>query len=363
MVTNLISTIGAYIIAAGILLFLFDLARNFRFTAEDEAGNIYCGGTLEWLPTGLYSTRSIPVVKSREPLWDQPKLAEDVEAGRYFLPNTATGKRETLITSPVRAEPQYLQIMPGPSVWPLLAAIFTAGFFILLTIQAYNPSIASGVLALICVVRWLWETDRPVAQEKVDIGAGITVPTYVTGSQTHGWWAMVVLLTVVGMIWLMTVFSFLYLYGVHPEHWKAPPDPAWLLPLLLGYGGTAGLAILSRSLLAREKSTLWTPPTVLLCAAALLTATMLGDWQGWRTFGLAPELSGQGATISAFLVLAGLLTSISVLMTLYIAARTSRGLLTKPRNNSFDLTVIFLVYTAAQAALSAMLVRLIPWVL
>jgi cytochrome c oxidase subunit I+III len=253
--------------------------------------------------------------------------------------------------------------MPGPSVWPLLAAIFTAGFFILLTIQAYNPSIASGVLAVICVVRWLWETDRPVAQEKVDIGAGITVPTYVTGAQTHGWWAMVVLLTVVGMIWLMTVFSFLYLYGVHPEHWKAPPDPAWLLPLLLGYGGTAGLAILSRWLLAREKSTLWTPPTVLLCGAALLTATMLGDWQGWLTFGLAPELSGQGATISAFLVLAGMLTSISVLMALYIAARTSRGLLTKPRNNSFDLTVIFLVYTASQAALSAMLVRLMPWVL
>src|SRR3546814_15705693 len=59
----------------------------------------------------------------------------DVAEGRYFLPGSATGYRETIITSPLRAEPEYLQIMPGPSVWPLLASIFTAGFFLLLTVQ------------------------------------------------------------------------------------------------------------------------------------------------------------------------------------------------------------------------------------
>src|SRR3546814_4787724 len=85
---------------------LVDLARNFRFTVDDDAGNTYGGGTLEWLPTGLYSTRSIPVVRSRSPLWDNPELAREVEEGRHFLPNSATGLRETLITSPVRAEPQ-----------------------------------------------------------------------------------------------------------------------------------------------------------------------------------------------------------------------------------------------------------------
>src|SRR3546814_7562263 len=85
-------------------------------------------------------------------------LSRDVEQGRYFLPNSATGHRETIITSPLRAEPEYLQIMPGPSVWPLFAAIFTAGFFVLMTIQAYGISLACGVLAIPCVLRWLWET-------------------------------------------------------------------------------------------------------------------------------------------------------------------------------------------------------------
>jgi cytochrome c oxidase subunit I+III len=156
----------------GICLFLVDLARNFRFTADEEAGNVYGGGTLEWLPTGLYSTRSIPVVRSRDPLWDDPALPEDVEEGRYFLPNSATGLRETIITSPIRAEPEYLQIMPGPSPWPVAAALFTAGFFLLLTVQAYWSGVVSGVVAVICVLRWLWETDRPVHESRVDIGAG-----------------------------------------------------------------------------------------------------------------------------------------------------------------------------------------------
>ncbi|MDQ3145239.1 MAG: cbb3-type cytochrome c oxidase subunit I, partial [Pseudomonadota bacterium] len=248
-ITNMISTVGAFTLAAGVLLFVIDLIRNFRFAVDDDAGNVYGGGTLEWLPTGLYSVRSIPVVHSREPLWDDPNLADDVEHGRYFLPNSATGHRESLITSPLRAEPQYLQIMPGPSVWPFAAAIFTAAFFLLLTVQAYGVSMFSGVTAVLCMLRWLWETDRPVADESADIGAGIRVPTYVTGPSSHGWWAMVILLVVIGMIFLMAVFGYLYLYGIHPRFWVSPPALVWLLPVLIGYAGGAVLALLARRLL------------------------------------------------------------------------------------------------------------------
>ena len=43
------------------------------------------------------------------------------------------------------AEPQYLQLMPGPSPWPISAAVFTASFFLLLTIQAYAFAAFSGI--------------------------------------------------------------------------------------------------------------------------------------------------------------------------------------------------------------------------
>jgi cytochrome c oxidase subunit I+III len=357
--TNFISTVGAFVLATGVLLFLVDLARNFRMAIARNAGNVYGGGTLEWLPTGLYSTRSIPVVHSRQPLWDDPTLSDSVEQGRYLLPNTATGRRETIITSPLRAEPEYLQIMPGPSAWPLFAAIFTAGFFMLLTVKASGVAVACGVLAVLCVLRWLWETDRQVADVEVDAGAGILLPTYVTGPNTHGWWAMIVLLVVIGMIFLMTIFSYVYLFGVHPQFWIAPPDWGWVVPIFGLYAVGAGAAWLAPRSMTKG-ARLWTPAVLLLTGSLALTAGAAVDLWSWRSLGIDPEFTSQAALIHAFAVEQALLCAIGILFALYIAARTSRGLVTRPRNTSVDLATIFLVYTAAQGCATALVTRALP---
>lgn len=357
-VTNVLSTIGAFILATGVAVFLADLLRNFRFTTENDAGNTYGGGTLEWLPTGLYSTRSIPVVKSRYPLWDDPDLCRDVEEGRYFLPGAPTGHRETLITSPVRAEPEYVQIMPSPSVWPLFSAVTTAGFFLLLTVEAYTPAIASGIISVLCVLRWMWDTDRPVAAEEVDVGAGMMLPTYVTGPRTHGWWAMVILLIVIFMLFLMTVFSYLYLFGVQPGFWRQPPSILTAAPVLALYTGAAGLALLGRWLLAREKSTLWSPTAASIAGALLLLPALAADYWSLSPR-LDPELSGQGAVAHAFLANQLLLAAIAALMAAFLAGRTSRDLVTRPRNNTVDLVTLFVVYAAVQGSAAALIVRLV----
>jgi hypothetical protein len=44
-------------------------------------------------------------------------------------------------------------------------------------------------------------------------------------------------------------------------------------------------------------------------------------------------------------------------MALYIAARASRGLITTPRNNSFDLVTIFIVFTAMEGCATALVTR------
>ena len=359
-VTNLISTVGAFILASGILLFCIDLMRNFRFAATGNAGNTYGGGTLEWLPTELYSTRSIPYVKSRQPLWDDPNLSKDVEEGRYFLPNSATGNRETIITSPLRAEPQYLQIMPGPSIWPVLAAVFTAGLFLLLTVQAYSASLVSGVLAILCVLRWLWETDRPVKEPSVDIGAGINVPTYVTGTSTHGWWAMVVLMIVIGMIFLMAVFSYLYLYGRSTELWIDPPAFTWLAGIVALNGAGGAFAVWSRAALrrgnGRKRVAIW----LIILSSLLVTIPVVMDYQSWQAAGLRAEMSGQGATVNAIVALQACLAFIGLLMAAFVAARGARGYIAVPKSNIIDLPAIFLVFTAALGMLGAAIVRLFP---
>ncbi|HMO74849.1 MAG TPA: cbb3-type cytochrome c oxidase subunit I [Sphingopyxis sp.] len=354
---NLVSTIGAFLLALGILLFLIDLARNFRLApGEGNAGNVHGAGTLEWLPNALYAARSIPVVNSREPLWDDPQMSDDVAKGRYFLPRSATGLRETIVTSPLRAEPQYLQIMPGPSPWPLAAAVFTAGFFLGLTVQAYPFAIASGVLAVVGVLRWLWETDRRVGMEGVDIGADIRVPTYVTGPKSHGWWAMVILLVVMGMIFAMALFSLAFLWSNQPGHW-APPAPlaaAWTVLLL--YAAALALAVAARALLRRGAG--WAVAALLLSVLAAGAALWLDHGQ-WRATGLIPQASGQAASVFALQALQGCALVIGALMAAYCAARAVRGLVSQPANNTIDVTMLFLAYAAGQGLVGALFTRVI----
>ena len=44
---------------------------------------------MEWLPSGNYQTRSIPIVRSHDPLWDDPDLAENVKAGQSAFAHRA----------------------------------------------------------------------------------------------------------------------------------------------------------------------------------------------------------------------------------------------------------------------------------
>ncbi len=131
-------------LAAGIALFLFQAISQIRRAGRVDL-NPWGAGTLEWLPLDDYGARSIPHVTSREPLWDNPELREEVERGEHYLPRSATGERETIVTSAVEAEPQYVMLMPGPSWSHVIAAVGTAGFFLLLTVKLVVPAISFGV--------------------------------------------------------------------------------------------------------------------------------------------------------------------------------------------------------------------------
>jgi cytochrome c oxidase subunit I+III len=162
------------------------------------------------------------------------------------------------------------------------------------------------------------------------------------------------------MMWLMTAFSWLFLYGIHPAFWRAIGDPLWLVPILGGYGAAAGLILLGRWLLARKTSTNWSPPTQILLAAGALVFAFATDFWSWRLDGIDPEASSQGALVMAFLSQQGLLVVISVMMALYLGARNARAMITRPRNVTFDIIVIFMLYTAGQGAVTATLTRLFP---
>src|SRR5688572_22033400 len=70
---NALSTVGAFVLAAGVVLCLADLVRTLLRERRDH-GNPWNADSLEWLPQRWHGVRSIPQLASREPLWDRPAL-------------------------------------------------------------------------------------------------------------------------------------------------------------------------------------------------------------------------------------------------------------------------------------------------
>lgn len=362
---NLVSTVGAFMIAAGVAIFVFDMARNFRFAMENNAGNVWNASTLEWLPNGNYGTRSIPAVNSREPLWDNPNLSREVEAGRYYLPGTVTGGREALVTSPFDARPQYVLQIPGPGWQPILAAVFTAAFFLLLTVKLIFPSFICGVLAVGCMIWWLWETDPGPVRPPADIGGGFTVPVYVTGPMNHSWWAMIVLLVVCGMIFTCLIFSYLFLWLVNPGAWPPTdvtlPEAVWpFLAATLYAAGAFAIMRASRLLRGDARSAPRSVP-ILIGAALVLTcgASAVDFLTLWQT-GLSPSVHAYGAAVYAILSLQVFFVMTTLIMGFYTIARWVAAKLDPVRRTTFDNTMLFWYYTTGQGFAGLLVVHGFP---
>jgi cytochrome c oxidase subunit I+III len=313
---------------------------------------------MEWLPSGLYSTRSIPVVTSRQPLWDDDRLSSNVEEGRYFLPRSVTGLRETILTSPVNAVPQQLLILPGPSPWPITAGVFTSGFFLLLTVQGYVAALISGILAILAILIWLWETDRPVALQRADIGAGIHVPTHGEGLGNHGVWATITLLVVFGMIFVMALFSLAFLWTNQHRFWIDPPkisSSSWVLGLAV----VAFLLSLIPRVLLRRTGRISLSVGVIVLAPMLSAAATLLDMFSWQNAFLFPNASGQGAIVYGMMAHQASLVAVCLIMAAYTMVRAMAGHISHGKSVLIDICTLVMAYTCAQGLVGAIVPRLL----
>jgi cytochrome c oxidase subunit I+III len=366
---NMISTVGAYIFAAGVLLFVADLVMRFRpaFGGGTQPPDPWGAGTLEWLPNDVYSTRSIPLVTSREPLWDQPNLADEVVRGQHFLPDAPTGGRETIVTSAVDGRPQYVIRMPGPGFAHVAAAVFTAAAFLLLTIKMVVVAIVCGIIAIAACIVWTWPLDKGPGRGPVAIGGGVSVPTYMSGPRSHAWWAMTVLILVAGSLYLAYVFSYLYLWVVSPEIWPpqgSPPLPeaGWALACaLLALAGGSATLLAGRLLPAPGQRS----PAVLalLLLAALLFAGSVGlnIWSHWQS-GLEPTANAYGAMVYMGGVLDAQLVFAVAILLLVALARHAAGRLDGERRVSFENAALLSAYAVGQILLGLLLVHGFPMV-
>src|SRR6185436_1647781 len=77
--TNLIETLGSYLLAAGLILVVVNLAISLR-RGPTVGNDPFDGATLEWAPTSPpppYSFTVVPAISSPYPMWDVRDREED----------------------------------------------------------------------------------------------------------------------------------------------------------------------------------------------------------------------------------------------------------------------------------------------
>jgi cytochrome c oxidase subunit I+III len=163
---NLLSTVGAVMIATSVLLFVINVLRSLRGGALAGA-NPWNAGSLEWAmpsPPPPYNFADVPVVHGREPLWEPPETVREGD-----LPTHVTGladdTREVLITHVQDAAPDHRDHFPQPTIWTFISSIFLSIMFIA---SIFTPwAVVWGTVPVVAaLVVWFWPRQHETAKNR-----------------------------------------------------------------------------------------------------------------------------------------------------------------------------------------------------
>jgi cytochrome c oxidase subunit I+III len=363
---NLVSSIGAFVLAAGFAVFFWDLIRP-KGKRPLSKRNPWNAGTLEWLqemPGKLWGVRCVPEIDSRYPLWDQPNFVRDYDEGRFYLPDAEEGKLETLVTTAVDARPIQCLRLAGPSFIPLWAALTTGGAFIFATYHWWRLTLISAVLALGTILWWLWTGTALVPEkEEKDVGLGLKLPLYTSGSASVGWWAMFILMLADLTAFVCVVFGYFFYWTIHDDFPPKPtPGPGVLWPgiaaaLLLG---SWGLTVLAQRWNQRNR--------VFAFHAGLSSASILALAGGaalmagpWRT-DLDPTSHVYPATVWALVIWTAFHAGVGLIMQLYCVARRLAARMSAHHDIDMANVTLYWHFTAITVVLTVAVIAGFPLV-
>jgi cytochrome c oxidase subunit I+III len=174
------------------------------------------------MPAKPWGVRSIPEIDSRYPLWDQPNFMRDVDQGRFYLPDAEEGLRETLVTTPIDAQPVQCLRLSGNTFVAAWAALTTGGFFVFGTFHMWWLAGLSAGAALGVICYWLWTATATIPEKpEKDVGLGLRLPLYVSGPTSVGWWAMLITMLADFTAFVSLVFGYFFYWTIHEDF---PPD-------------------------------------------------------------------------------------------------------------------------------------------
>jgi heme/copper-type cytochrome/quinol oxidase subunit 1 len=149
---NMIATVGAFTIAASVLVFIINFLLSVR-NGERAGDDPWDARTLEWSipsPPPHYNFAKIPVVHSVDAYWHE-KYVEDPD-GRP-VPVPAGAAVETHVET---HEEEHDIHMPSPSFWPLIAAIGLP-LIALGLLYSYAITAVGGMVLVVGLYGWVYE--------------------------------------------------------------------------------------------------------------------------------------------------------------------------------------------------------------
>jgi cytochrome c oxidase subunit 1/cytochrome c oxidase subunit I+III len=147
-VANMVYTIGVYVFAIGLVVTLWNVIRS-RWAGGIAGPNPWGAPTLEWLttsPPADYNFINIPVLESREPLWD---------GGVAFGP-AFDNARLTPRTTALDAELESTVELPRDNLWAAIMPVPMLCLCAALLVRWDWAALACGVVTLLCAARWMW---------------------------------------------------------------------------------------------------------------------------------------------------------------------------------------------------------------
>jgi cytochrome c oxidase subunit I+III len=142
---NLSETIGAFILALGLLLIFANLLWS-RFRGPLSGPDPFFGGTLEWATTSPpppYNFALIPTVSSPYPNWDGIGAGLALDHGHE---TTATTVRDGHLDEVLK--------MPSESGWPIVLALAVTFLFVSLLTTHFVVACILACLAGLVLVAW-----------------------------------------------------------------------------------------------------------------------------------------------------------------------------------------------------------------
>ncbi len=362
---NLLSTVGAFVLAAGFLVVAWDVVRP-KTKQPNAPRNPWNAGSVEWLqeiPGQPWGVRTIPRIETRYPLWEQPGIIADYDAGRFYLPDAEEGRREMLVTSTIDAEPIQCMRIAGPTFITLIAAVCVAGIFIFPTFKLYWWMGVSVVLSIIMIWLWLWTGSGEIPEKETkDVGLGTTLPLYASGRDSVGWWAMCITMLGIFSAFISLVFGYFFYWSLREDFAAASANTgvAWSIAAAVATAVCWGSTIAASRWNAANRSAAFyiAMLTAIVFGTAAAAATLAVPWHA--------ELDPTGGVYQAMVWLlaiwSALHIAVGVVMHFYCAARRAAGRMTARYDMDIVNVTLYWHFTAATVVITLAIIAGFPYV-